>query len=409
MVLMSGTAMAQLITAGSMPVVTRLYSPEMIGVISIYLSFFNLWLSLLTWRYESALLIADTEEESHHVFRLGALLVFVTAFLAIPALGGLRLSGVMGFGVLPIWAPFVAFLSLLGFGWYMLYRCWLLRLRETRVISLSAVARSGANAGTRLVTGFIGFGTNGLFVAEILGSWSALGAVRKKCRDLLGEQSPPWDKPSMNRVARKYRKFPLFEMPSTFVNQLAAAMPVPMVGALYGAQAAGWFGLARLLYAIPNTQIGRSVGDVFQMELGYLIRDGQEDKVVRIFKKFVIRLALVGFVALFFSVFLAPLMVPVVFGHEWSEMGRIVAYMGPWMFMALVVSSLSRSLSVLQKQHWKLFYDVLALLIVLLIYYYCELNDVGLMGFMALLSAGMSFSYVVYFAVIVLAVKKVKG
>lgn len=68
MVLASGTAIAQIITAASMPIVTRLYTPEMIGVISVFLSFFNFWLVLLSWRYESALLVSQNEEESHHVF-----------------------------------------------------------------------------------------------------------------------------------------------------------------------------------------------------------------------------------------------------------------------------------------------------------------------------------------------------
>lgn len=404
--LMSGTAMAQLITAGSMPVVTRLYTPEMIGVISIYLSFFNLWLSLLTWRYESALLIADTEEESHHVFRLGALLVLITALLAVPALGSLQYASVMGFEILPSWSPLVAFMSLLGFGWYMLYRCWLLRLRESKVISLSAVARSGANAGTRLIAGFSGLGIYGLFLAEILGSWAALGAVRRKCKSLLVGGNPSWEKEKLKQVAKKYVKFPRYEMPSTLINQLAAALPVPMVGALYGAQAAGWFGLARLLYAIPNSQIGKSVGDVFQMELGYCQRNEEYQKGVSLFYGFTVRLAAIGMIPFLMAVFLAEPLVPYVFGEEWEEMGGIVAHMAPWMFAALVVSSMSRALSVLQMQEWKLIYDFFALLLVLCTFLWVKSSDASLIEFIDIITIGMSVSYAIYYLVIRSAIKR---
>lgn len=405
LVLLSGTAAAQAITALSMPFVTRLYTPNMIGEISIYLSFFNFWLTLLTWRYESALLIAEDEEESHHVFRLGALLTFLTGLLAIPVLWGLQSAGILGFDVLPFWAPLVAFFSLLGYGWFMLYRSWLLRLREARVISISSIARSGSNACIRLLAGVLSFGVYGLFFAEIIGSWAALGAVRKKTNNLVNEKKPKWSKRKIRKVAVKYKKFAQFEMPSVVVDQLAIALPLPIIGMLYGPEAAGWFGLARLLYAIPNSQIGKTAGDVFQMEFGNYIRDGNYVKGEKLFYKFSLGLALVGIVPLVIAIYVAPLLVPYIFGEEWKNMGGIVARMAPWMFMALVVGSMSRALSVLQKQQWKLLYDISTLMVVIILFYISKNSDLGLMEFVSYLSIGMAATYVLYFFVIALSIR----
>lgn len=406
LVLMSGTALAQIITAVSMPIVTRLYSPEMIGVISIYLSFFNFWLTLLTWRYESAILVTENEEESHHVFRLGAVLALFTAFLAIPILAGLQYSGILGFDVLPIWAPLVAFLSLLGFGWFMLYRSWLLRLRDVRIISISAVARSGANAGMRVLAGGVGLGIHGLFFAEIIGSWSALAAVRSKTKKLLKGPIPEWKILELKKVAVRYKKFAQYEMPSAVVNQLAIALPVLFVGALYGAEAAGWFGLARLLYAIPNGQIGKAAGDVFQMELSRCVREKEYKKGERLFYQFSSRLAIVGLISMIVAIFVAPPLIPYIFGDDWKEMGDIVAHMAPWMFFALIVSSMSRALSVLEKQEWKLLYDMSSLFIVLLAYYIYSINNSELIDFIAFLSLGMSIAYSLYFIIIAMALRR---
>lgn len=404
-VLLSGTAAAQAITALSMPIVTRLYTPEMIGVVSIYLSFFNFWLTLLTWRYESALLIAEDEEESHHIFRLGALLTFITSLLAIPVLGGLQSVDVLGFNVLPFWAPLVAFFSLLGYGWFMLYRSWLLRLRETRVISISSIARSGSNAGIRLLTGALSFGAYGLFLAEIIGSWAALGAVRKKTTNLVSITKPKWSKRKIRNVAVKYKKFAQFELPSVVIDQLAIALPLPIIGMLYGPKAAGWFGLARLLYAIPNSQIGKTAGDVFQMEFGSYVRENNLVKGEKLFYKFSLGLALVGLAPLVIAIYAAPLLVPYIFGEEWENMGNIVALMAPWMFMALVVGSMSRALSVLQKQQWKLLYDISTLLVVIILFFISKDLGLELMDFVSYLSIGMSVTYVVYFIVIALSIR----
>lgn len=403
--LMSGTAAAQAITAASMPIVTRVYTPEMIGIISVYLSFFNFWLSMLSWRYESALLIAKDEDESHHIFRLGALLTCFTAFLSMPVMYSLQYFSFLGFGVLPNWTPFVGFLSLLGYGWFMLYRSWLLRLKEAKVISLSAVARSSSNVISRIIMGILNFGVYGLLFAEIVGSWFALGAVRKKTKKMLQGRIPNWSRERVKIVAIRYKKFAVYEMPSTLLNQLAIALPVPIIGALYGAEAAGWFGMARLLYAIPNGQIGKAAGDVFQMELGSYVRNKYHKKAESLFYKFSIRLALFGLIPLALSITLAPLVVPYVFGKAWQEMGFIVALISPWMFMSLVVGSMSRALSVFQKQQWKLIYDITALTVVISLYLSSDADKIDMYSFISFLSAGMVVSYILYFVIILLAVK----
>tara|TARA_R110000850_G_scaffold12930_8_gene42706 strand:- start:7348 stop:8580 length:1233 start_codon:yes stop_codon:yes gene_type:complete len=397
---MSGTAIAQSITIAAMPLVTRLYTPEMIGVISVYLSFFNFWLTLLTWRYESALLITDDDDESHHVFRLGALLVLITALLAIPALGALQYFDVLGFEVLPVWASGVACLSSLGFGWFMLYRTWLLRLQQVKIISFSAVARSSANSIVRVIGGLLGTGVFGLFAAEILGSWSALGLTRNKTKKLLQSPSPEWSITKIKTVAFRYRRFAQYEMPSSVVNQLAIALQVPIVGVLYGTQAAGWFGLARLLYAIPNGQIGKAAADVFRMELGRYLREGNIERGIALFNAFTVRLALVGLIPLFIAIFAAPVLVPIIFGGEWHEMGLIVANMAPWMYALLVVSSMSVALSVLQRQDLKLYYDGFSLLLILFLYAYAEWSEIELLEFINYLSVIMVLSYIGYYFLI---------
>ena len=73
--------------------------------------------------------------------------------------------------------------------------------------------------------------------------------------------------------------------------------------------------------------------------------------------------------------------------------------------MALVVGSMSRALSVLQKQQWKLMYDFSALAVVGCSYFYAEIHHIDLIGFIDVLSVGMSSAYVVYFFVIAFSFK----
>jgi len=403
--LMTGTIVAQLITLVSTPIVTRLYTPEMIGVISVYLAFFNFWFTLLTWRYEGALLISENEEESHHIFRLGVMLSFITSFFAAPVLYALQNFKVLGFDALPDWAPGVAWLSLLGYGWFMMYRSWALRFSMVRPISGATVSRSAANAGTRVLLGIAESGVQGLFVAEIFGSWAALSSLRKKVKKGLSVKAPSWNIRQIKNAAFRYKNFPRFELPSTLINQLAIALPVPIVGALYGSKAAGFLGLARLLYAIPNRQIGKAVADVFQMELANCVRHKNYERAQSLFNSFSAKLALFGLLPVAIAITVAPLLVPYAFGDDWNDMGDVIALMAPWMYGVFVVGSLSRIFSVLEKQQWKLFYDLVSLFIVIACAFFASNYGLDLNQFVACISFGLLFSYMFYYMIMRLVLK----
>ena len=84
-VLTSGTAAGQLITICAMPFVTRIYSPEQIGIVSLFLAFFGYWASTLSLRYEYALLVAEDDAESHWLHRVAIILVVVMSFTIFDA------------------------------------------------------------------------------------------------------------------------------------------------------------------------------------------------------------------------------------------------------------------------------------------------------------------------------------
>jgi O-antigen/teichoic acid export membrane protein len=404
--LASSTAAAQAITAIAMPVVTRLYTPAEIGIISIFISFFGFWSVMLSLRYESAILISQTGAESHQVFRVGMICVVSMSALSAPILGILVRSGTLGFGLMPLWSVLATAPIMFGYGLFMMYRSWGLRSGLVRDISRATVMRALSNGLARIVLGIGGVGVPGLFVAELAGAWSATGALFRSVRERHAASRPAFSWSDLARVAKKYSKFAVYETPSVAIDQLALTIPVPMIGALYGAQAAGWFGLARILVAIPNAQIGRAIADVFQMELASKVRKGTRAEAHQLFYTLVRKLALFGLLPLAVMMVVAPLVVPWIFGRLWAPMGTMTAIIAPWLYAALIVTTLSRLLSVLERQEYKLIYDVTALLLIGAVYAIARYHALGLMESIMLLSGANIIGYVVYFVVIVHIVEK---
>ena len=107
-------------------------------------------------------------------------------------------------------------------------------------------------------------------------------------------------------------------------------------------------------------------------------------------------MAVLGLLPLVATVTLLPWGFALVFGPQWAPAGLIAACLAPWMYAALVVSPLSRALSVLQAQQWKLVYDIAAVSLLLLSYALARMLDTSLTGFSLLISLTNILGYGVY-------------
>lgn len=400
--LAGSTAMAHLIVISAMPLVTRLYTPAQIGIASLFLSFFGFWSSTLSLRYEYALLIAANDEESHIVHRLASFLVIVMSLLGIPVLWMLQYFNVLEFELLPAWVPLFAFPVLVGQGLFMVYRSWALRGGLVQYITQASIARAAANAGTKLGLGFFGGSIIGLLAAELAGACVSMLKLMRATQQHFAESMPKHIGFSqMVLTGKKFRKFPLLETPSAWMDSLALALPLPLVASLYGAEAAGWFGVARMVVSVPNAQIGSAVADVFQMELAKAVLEDDGQRARSLFYSLLKKMALLGLIPLLGVTLVLPWMFPYIFGQQWEQAGAIGAALAPWLYAAFIISPLSRALSVLQAQEWKLVYDISAVSLMLGCFYIAKNLNLDLIEFCLFLSVAKMIGYAIYAVVLV--------
>lgn len=412
--LMGGTAIAQLLGAISLPIITRLYSPDEFGLLSVFLSFFSFGVVVLTLRYESALLNSVELSETFKLFYICRFLVFFTSLIVSIGLVVLIHHQVLGFEVLPYWSVIIAFLSFMTFGVFMINRAVLLRFGELTIISKGVVGRTVSNVGSKIVLGLFNVSSIGLLFGELLGSITAM-FVTRKARSRFHYQrhlasSEPTHTQNYLSVAVKYRRFPLLELPSSLINQLTLSLPIVFAADLFGAKAAGILGLSRTLYAIPNTQIGGAIADVFQMELSKCLRhERQPEDALRLLFKFSKFLASIAFLSLLSGIYLVPTLAGPIFGDSWLEVGYTIALMAPWMASSLVASSLGRALLIFERQDLKLVYDLFSLLIVIFSYIITTQLNENLLYFVKVLSFGMFGSYIIYYLLIYYVVHRYAG
>jgi O-antigen/teichoic acid export membrane protein len=283
----------------------------------------------------------------------------------------------------------------------MVYRSWALRGGLVRQISQAAIVRSGALAGTKLGLGIFGGGIVALFVAELVGACTSVLKLMHATRNHFAASKPGnIGFTQLHQIGAKFAKFPKLETPSAWLDALSMLLPLPLVAGLYGIEAAGWFGLARMVVSLPNAQIGAAVADVFQMELAKAVRQNEGPLARALFYTLFKKMSWIGLIPLVGTVVILPWAFPFLFGQSWEHAGLIAASLSPWLYAAFVVSPLSRALSVLQAQEWKLMYDITSLSLLVGCYFFSKTWGLSLIEFCLLLSLVKAVGYAVYAAVL---------
>ena len=83
--LMSGTAIAQGLTLGFAPVLTRIYKPEDFGVLGLYISIVGILSVIICWRYELAIVLPRENKDAINILIMS---VIINAGMCILALLG---------------------------------------------------------------------------------------------------------------------------------------------------------------------------------------------------------------------------------------------------------------------------------------------------------------------------------
>src|SRR5664280_2838329 len=74
-ILISGTALAQLIPILLQPILRRYYTPDIFGAYSVYFSIVGILAIVSSFKYELAIILPRTDKEAANIFFLSALIL----------------------------------------------------------------------------------------------------------------------------------------------------------------------------------------------------------------------------------------------------------------------------------------------------------------------------------------------
>ncbi|TVR58891.1 MAG: polysaccharide biosynthesis protein [Candidatus Competibacteraceae bacterium] len=345
-----GSGLARVIGIASIPILTRLYTPEDFGVMAVFTALIALMAPLLTLRYILAVPLPRHDGLAMNLMVLSAGLMLVTGtLLAIGlALFAEPMLALMSMEVLAPWWWLIV-LGLIGSGTYEMLSLWATRRRAYKVIAYTNVTQSAAGAVVKIAFGFFGTGPIGLLVGQVVATSGGVGTF---LRQFWAEFRANWKhvrRSRLERVAVRHRGFPIYRLPSQVLLVFSAQAPVLFIATLYDAETTGQFGLAMAALGLPLGLLGRTTANAFYAEAANIGRRRGEEiwhLTIAVLK----RLAFFGTAPTIILLLFGPELFMFVFGSNWELAGVFSSILAIYLFLQFIQTPAGHLFYIFERQ-----------------------------------------------------------
>ena len=347
-ILASGTALGHAITALSMPVLTRLYTPQDFSTSAVFTSILAIVTVAACLRLEVAIPLPADDADAVNLLAMSSLFAVVVGvvIVAIVTLLPLSAMSMLGEGAVFRYLWLVPIGVVFG-GVYLAMQMWFSRRAQFRSLASSRIVQSSGASGTQIGLGIAGVAPLGLVVGQIVsfvaGAVMLSAMFLRRDRQLL--KAVRWSR--MKSVLATYQNFPRYSVWEALANTGATHIPILLIAAYAVGPEPGYLGLAMLAFQAPMALLGNAVGQVFFAEAAVAVREGRLADYTLATLNRLIPVILAPAVAI---AILAPQACAIVFGSEWERSGILIAWMMPWFVLQFLASPVSTVLHAVGRQ-----------------------------------------------------------
>lgn len=361
-VLVSGTAFAHAITALSLPVLTRMYSPADFSLLAIFSGILAVISVAGCLRFEVAIPLAEQAEKAFNllILSLASLLALVAALTAIVWFAPNWTAAQFG---RPDLQPYLILLpwGFLFAGTYSALQNWFVREKAFGLIAKSRVAQSAVSAGTQVGMGGFGVIPSGLIIGYMLNSGVACLTLgyRLISQGAVSTHVPKLTLKSLQKTWGEFSRFPKYSTWEALANSAAIQVPMLIIAAVIVGPEAGYLLLAMTVIQAPMALFGNAIAQVYLSRAPAEFREGRlgsftTDILGALIKIGVGPLLAVGIIS--------PLLFGMIFGLNWERAGWLVTWMTPWFILQFLATPISMAMHITGHQRAAFFLQIGGLL-----------------------------------------------
>ena len=357
----SGTAAVAALGLLVTPIMSRIYPPASYGLFAVFNSLVNNVNLISSLGYTTAFLLPRLHKRFLALVQFSLVMTVATFFVSGIAVLALKepLLHLLRAEEMGNWLYCVP-VTVFMFNVYLIMHAWYLRTKNFGKRAKVEVGTALAGRGLTLGYGWLAHGpVGGLIVGDIfakaMGFFSLLlgGFYRH-----LGELYRTFSWRRIRAVAWEYREYPFYVLPTSYLNVLAAQLPIFFLTSGFGATTVGLYAFSTSLLELPINLIGNAISPVFMQKAAETYQQEPEKLpglcLALYYKLFYFGLLPFGIISVF-----GDWIFKFAFGARWEMAGLFTAYLGYYYMFKLGTYATSPVYMLLQRQRLALLGTVL--------------------------------------------------
>ncbi|EOB9242665.1 type 8 capsular polysaccharide synthesis protein Cap8K [Staphylococcus aureus] len=385
MILSSG--IAQVILIITTPIITRLYSPAEFGEFTIFSNIVMILIPIINARYDLLIVNAKNDRSANILSQISFLISLLILLILIPILAisaWLYPNFILDFIFIIIMLFLVSLTNI--------FTNYLNKERKYKVLSLINVFRAGSMALLQIIFGLLSLGSLGLIIGFSL---SYITGITLGYKTFKKHFNIVRNKEETKALFLENKNQLVYSTPSILLNSLSFSVVVFFIGILYTNTEVGIYGMAIRVLGIPVTIISLGLSKIFMQQANdYYIERGNFRNLLLKFSSTLVIVSIILYVPLYLF---SEELVNILLGHSWVDAITVIKIVIPLFVIRLIVSTVSLSVIVLQKQQLELILQALFLIGTTVTFVISKMLNLTFLNFVSINTAVLIVSYMIFF------------
>lgn len=385
MILSSG--IAQVILIITTPIITRLYSPSEFGEFTIFSNIAMILIPIINARYDLLIVNAKNDRSANILSQISFLISLLILLILIPILAisaWLYPNFILDFIFIIIMLFLVSLTNI--------FTNYLNKERKYKVLSLINVFRAGSMALLQIIFGLLSLGSLGLIIGFSL---SYITGITLGYKTFKKHFNIVRNKEETKALFLENKNQLVYSTPSILLNSLSFSVVVFFIGILYTNTEVGIYGMAIRVLGIPVTIISLGLSKIFMQQANdYYIERGNFRNLLLKFSSTLVIVSIILYVPLYLF---SEELVNILLGHSWVDAITVIKIVIPLFVIRLIVSTVSLSVIVLQKQQLELILQALFLIGTTVTFVISKMLNLTFLNFVSINTAVLIVSYMIFF------------
>lgn len=341
----TGTVAGQIISIVSLPFITRIYGPEIMGIWTTIYAISTIVNTFSDLGLVQSIMVED-ESKVHNTYSVVSML---TCFISFALMFVVFLYCVL---ILRYNAKRSIVIVLFTFIYSVttqlvqLSYTWLNRKKAYSVLMKNPLINQISVAFFSIILGMLGIKQYGYYIGVTMGQILTLLNMRR----YLPEKIEKTSLQIFKETIQSNIDFVKYQMPTNITLQIRNQLPILLIGGLFGNVTLGYYSISQKLLNIPVTFIGQSLGKVFYQRCAEMQRSGA--KLGEFIYRNLKRAMMIAFVPMVLLAAYGDAAIVMFFGTEYSIGGVIVRIIVFRSFFTFVSTATQGMDIVLKKQQY---------------------------------------------------------